>query len=230
VAGEQERIDARYRERDASAALTGFWTLRNPAVLHIAQERERIVLRALKQAGIELHAARLLDLGCGLGVEFANLLRWGANVDGLYGIDLMHSRLLAARERSGAALAQASGAALPFADASFDLVCQNVVFSSIVDADMRRATAAEMLRVLRPGGSVLWYDARRTRSTDPHFRALPQAEVEQLFPGLRWHFQTLTVDMGVLVRAERWLGAWALPLLDGLTPLRTHLLGLGRKG
>jgi SAM-dependent methyltransferase len=226
---ELERAAARYRERDTSAALTGFWTLRNPAVLHVAQERERRVLRALQHAGVELHGARVLDLGCGLGVEFANLLRWGATLDGLYGIDLMHSRLFAARGRSGAALAQASGAALPFADASFDLVCQNVVFSSIVDAATRRATAAEMLRVLRPAGSVLWYDARHSRAKDPHFRALPQAEVEQLFPGVRWHFQTLTIDMGVLVRAERWLGAWALPLLTGLRPLRTHLLGLGHK-
>jgi SAM-dependent methyltransferase len=226
---ELDRAAARYRERDASAALTGFWTLRNPAVLHIAQERERCVLSALKQAGVELHGARLLDLGCGLGVEFANYLRWGASVEDLFGIDLMHNRLLAARARSGAALAQASGAALPFADASFDLVCQNVVFSSIVDAGTRRATAAELLRVLRPGGSLLWYDARRSRSTDPHFRALPQHEVEALFPGVRWAFSTLTIDMGVLVRAERWLGGWSLPLLDGLAPLRTHLLGLGRR-
>lgn len=229
MADEQDRIDTRYRERDASAALTGFWTLRNPVVLHIAQERERAVLRALGRAGLELATLRLLDLGCGLGVEFANFLRWGAHVDGLHGVDLMHARLRAARACSGARLVQASGAALPYPDASFDLVCQNVVFSSIVDAAMRRATAAEMLRVLRPGGSLLWYDARRTRATDPHFRALPQTEVEQLFPGVRWHFQTLTTDLGVLVRAERWLGAWALPLLDGLAPLRTHLLGLGRR-
>lgn len=228
-AHELERVRQRYAERDASPALTGFWTLRNPVVLHISQERERAVLRALTAAGIELTDKRVLDVGCGLGVEFANLLRWGAQVEGLYGIDLMHARLQAARDRSGAALAQASAAALPFADASFDLVCQNVVFSSIVDDAMRRATAAEMQRVLRPGGALLWYDAHRTRSTDPHFRAVPQAEVERLFPGVRWSFQTLTVDVGVLVRAERWLGRGVLPLLDALAPLRTHLLGLGRR-
>lgn len=87
-----------------------------------------------------------------------------ARPDGLVGVDLMHARRVAARERSGAALLQASGSALPFADASFNLVCQNVVFSSIVDDATRRATACEMLRVLRPGGSMLWYDAARTGS------------------------------------------------------------------
>lgn len=224
---EIDRIQDRYRERDASVALSGFWTLRNPVVLHIAQERERVVLQELARAGLDLSSVRLLDVGCGSGVEFANLQRWGARTDGLVGVDLMHARLMAARERSGAALVQASGSALPFADASFDLVCQNVVFSSIVDDATRRATACEMLRVLRPGGSVLWYDAFRTRSRDPHFRAVPRADVESLFPELSWSFRTLTTDVGIAARAERLLGGWALPVLDGSRLLRTHLVGLG---
>ena len=36
---ELDRIQRRYQERDASASLTGYWTLRNPVVLHLAQER-----------------------------------------------------------------------------------------------------------------------------------------------------------------------------------------------
>lgn len=226
---ELDRAAARYRERDASSALTGFWTLHNPVVLHAVQEREGLVLRMLARAGVELHDARVLDVGCGLGLEFANLLRWGAGVEGLFGIDLMHERLRAARVRSGAGLARASAAALPFADACFDLVCQNVVFSSIIDAATRRDTAAEMQRVLRPGGWLLWYDAFRARGADPHFRAVPRAEVEALFPALRWTFATLTSDIGITQQLHRSLGAWSLPLLDATGLARTHLLGLGQR-
>jgi SAM-dependent methyltransferase len=226
---ELDRAAARYRERDASAALTGFWTLRNPVVLHAAQERERVALRLLAAVGADLAKGRVLDVGCGFGIEFANLLRWGVRPQALFGIDLMHERLLAARHGSVAALVQGSGTALPFADASFDLVCQNVVFSSIVDAGARRASATEMLRVLRPGGRLLWYDAFRTRATDPHFRAVPRAEVEALFPGVRWTFRTLTSDIGVTQRLHRALGGWSLVLLDATGLARTHLLGLGRK-
>lgn len=226
---EADRVQRRYQERDASDVLTGFWTLNNPVVLHILQERERVLLPMLAQAGVDLGSARVLDVGCGMGIEFANFQRWGATLGGLVGVDLMLPRLVAARARTGVAVVQASGAALPYADASFDLVCQNVVFSSIVEAGMRRATAAEMLRVLRPGGWLLWYDAHRSRATDAHFRPVPRAEVEALFPGVDWTFRTLTSDVGIAVRAQRLAGARVLPLLDGLRLLRTHVLGLGRR-
>lgn len=223
---ELDRAAARYRERDASASLTGFWSLRNPAVLHVAQERERVALQLIAEAGLELPALRVLDVGCGFGLEFVSLLRWGARPEALIGVDLLHERLRAARDMSPAALVQASGTALPLRDASVDLVCQNVVFSSIVDEPARRATAAEMQRVLRPGGWLLWYDAFRSRARDPHFRPVPRAEVEALFPAVRWTWRTLTSDIGIAARVRRVPGA--LALLDASGLARTHLLGLGR--
>lgn len=226
---EIERIQRRYEERDANAALTGFWSLGSPAVLHAVQERERLVLAALAARAIDLRALRVLDVGCGLGVEFPNYLRWGSAAANLVGVDLSHERLLHAARRFGVPVVQASGAALPFTDASFDLVVQNVVFSSIVDDSMRRATAGEMLRVLRRGGHLLWYDAFRTRSSDLHFRTVPRAEICSLFESVDWSFHTLTSDLGITVRAQRWFGDWSLPLLDGCRVLRTHLLGLGVK-
>lgn len=226
---ETERIQRRYEERDASAALTGFWSLGNPAVLHAAQERERCVLAALAARAVDLRALRVLDVGCGLGLEYPNYLRWGVAAANVVGVDLSYARLANAVRRFGMPVVQASGVALPFADASFDLVVQNVVFSSIIDDTMRRATAAEMLRVLRPHGHVLWYDACRSRGRDPHFRSVPRAEVCALFAGIDWSFATLTSDIGITVRAQRWLGGWSLPLLDACRVLRTHLLGLGVK-
>lgn len=223
---ELERAAARYRERDASAALSGFWSLRHPAVLHVAQERERVALRLIAHAGLDLASLRVLDVGCGPGLELASLLRWGVRPEALFGIDLSRERLQAARGMAPAALACASATALPLADASFDLLLQNVVFSSIVEPAARRACAAEMRRVLRPGGWLLWYDAFRSRARDPHFRPVPRAEVQALFPDLAWTWRTLTSDIGIASRARRVPGAMAL--LDASGLVRTHLLGLGR--
>lgn len=228
---EHERIQQRYVERDASAALTGFWRLDNPVVLHLAQERERVALALLAEAGLALaRCQRVLDVGCGGGGEFALLLRWGARLDALVGADLMLPRLQLAQRQWGPRFAVASGAALPFADASVDVVVQNVVFSSIVDDALRRQVAAEMLRVLRPGGFVFWYDAERSRNRDPHFRDVPRADLESLFPGLQWRQRRLSTHLGLLRRAHALAGRAGMAALELAGPLlKTHLLALGHK-
>ena len=87
---------------------------------------------------------------------------------------------------------------------------------------------AEPRRVLRSGGWVLWYDAARTRGRDPHFRPVPRNEVESLFPGVRWHWQRLSSDLGLLRRVADVLGEPGMQALDATGLFRTHLLGLGR--
>ena len=226
---EMDRIRNHYRERDASPALTGFWTLRNPVALHLAQERERVVLNVLTEATIDLAQSRVLDVGCGMGQELVNLVRWGAATTELFGIDLMHERLAIAQRGAPAALVQAGADAMPFPDASFDVVCQNVVFSSIIDRTVRRAAAAEMLRVLKPGGWLLWYDAERTRGNDRHFSPVPMPEVRALFPGLPLAFRRLTTDLGLLTRIHAAAGARGMALLDLSGAFKTHVLVWGRK-
>ena len=227
---EIDRIQQRYLERDASKTLSGFWTLTNPVVLHLAQERERVAIAALSQhPGVDLRNARILDIGCGGGAEFANYLRWGAAINNLVGIDLMLPRLHEAKRRFQVGVINASGAALPFADASFDLVCQNVVFSSIIEAEMKAQVSREMLRVVRPGGLVVWYDAFRTRSRDAHFRAVPMDEVQRLFPGIRFATRRVTTDLGLLNRLHAAFGAHALPLFDVFGLFKTHVFAVGVK-
>ena len=234
---EIERIQQRYAVRDASSAFTSFWTLTNPVVLHLAQERERVALAMLAGQGVDLSSARILDVGCGAGGEFANWLRWGAPLQGLFGVELMLPRAQAAQRVWGARVVNASGAALPFADASFDVVAQNVVFSSIIDDTLRQQVAQEMLRVLRPGGWLLWYDAARTRAytrsrarnRDPHFLDVPASALRALFPGVPLQLQRLTTHLGLLRRVHALLGARGMAALDITGLFKTHLLALGRK-
>ena len=50
--------------------------------------------------------------------------------------------------------------ALALPDGAFDLACCFTVFTSIHDAGMASRVAAELDRVLAPGGAVVWYDFR----------------------------------------------------------------------
>ncbi|HEY3108540.1 MAG TPA: methyltransferase domain-containing protein, partial [Chloroflexota bacterium] len=95
-------------------------------------------------------AALILDAGCGTGGNAALLERHGRFV----GVDLSDLALELAAERGRRPLARASVAALPFPDATFDLVTSfEVLYHRAVGDDV--AALAELRRVLRPGGNLL---------------------------------------------------------------------------
>ncbi len=102
-------------------------------------------------------ARRVLDVGCGAGhwgQRLATLLAPEAHV---VGVDHEEGFLDAARARAAGRPQRfeylaGRAEALPFADASFDLVTAQTVLIHVADA---RVALAEMARVCRPGGVVL---------------------------------------------------------------------------
>jgi SAM-dependent methyltransferase len=89
---------------------------------------------------------RTLDLGCGEGRVGAELERRGYTV---VGVDSSPGMVALARERHEAHVADA--AALPFEDASFDLV---VAYMSLMNLDDLGGGVREAGRVLEPGGRL----------------------------------------------------------------------------
>ena len=93
------------------------------------------------------HVRRILDCGCGTGANLALLNRFGR----AYGFDLSAVGVRLGRQAGGTLLARASVGAIPFPDASFDIVTSFDVLYSLDDRT-ERAAIAEMFRVLAPGG------------------------------------------------------------------------------
>lgn len=93
---------------------------------------------------------RALDVGCGEG-RFCRLM--AAHGIAATGVDPTAPLIAEARRRDPAGdYRVAGGEALPFADASFDLVVSYVALLDIPDL---AAAIAEMARVVVPGGTVL---------------------------------------------------------------------------
>src|SRR5215207_5502117 len=117
------------------------------------QEREGHVLQLLDRHGlVPLAGKKILEVGCGTGKWLVDLIAWGADPDMLFGVELLQASAARARRLCppGVTIECGNAAEHSFAPHSFDIVLQATVFTSVLDAEIKQAMAAEVLRVLRP--------------------------------------------------------------------------------
>lgn len=117
--------------------------------------------QALAGAGLTA-GARLLDIAVGTGLTAREARRLVGEGGRVVGLDSSAGMLLQA-QRSDAAhdLVQGRAEALPFADASFDVVSMGYALRHVDDLVV---AFAECRRVLRPGGTVIVLELVRPQS------------------------------------------------------------------
>lgn len=165
----------------------------------------------------------VVDVGCGSGYSLPKLAQRFAPRE-LIGVDIDPQMLEAARAEAAhagvaARLVEASNTRMPLADASVDLLFCHQTFHHIVEQEQ---ALAEFLRVLKPGGLLLFAESTRRyihswiiralfrhpmevqRSAPEYLQMLRQAgflvpEAQVSYPYLWWS----RGDLGIL---ERWFG------------------------
>jgi SAM-dependent methyltransferase len=223
---EEERIRAAYAARVGEScyaeSLAGRFQL---------QERERHVLRLLDRYGLmPLPGRKILEVGCGTGKWLRDLVAWGADPENVFGVELLQASAARARRLCSQAVTIECGnaAELHFPSESFDIVLQATVFTSVLDQDMKGAIAAEMMRVLRPDGVILWYDFFWKNPRNPYVQPVTRNEITRLFPGCSLDLRRVSLA-APLARflAPRW---WAgCSILSRVPSLCTHYLGAIRR-
>ena len=222
VTGPENAEITRYYEQRRETGVLSRYSLFRPGSLFRMQSFERDMLATLFRHGrTQMSTYQMLDIGCGNGAFLRRLVSWGADPRNLAGIELVSERVAAGRRYDPSLdIREGDARKLPFESASFDIVFQNTVFSSIIDRRTRRQIADEMERVLRPGGLVVSYDFRVARDRR-HTRPLRVAELITLFPGFAADARRVTL-VPPLARALAG-HSWVLcTLLELIPPLRTH--------
>ena len=196
-----------------------------------AWERERDLLALLsEQRLLPLSDKKILEVGCGTGRWLRDLITWGADPASVYGVELLEASAARARRLCPPQVTIECGnaAQLRSAPDSFDIVLQAGLFSSVFDDTMKHAMATEILRVLRPGGIVLWYDFCLTNPQNPYVQPIADGEISRLFPGcpVELHRVSLAAPL-VRVLAPRSFRMCAV--LSRVSALCTHYLGVLRK-
>ncbi len=220
---ERDRLIAAYQRRPGKTV--GPYSFADVAYLFAAQERERLTLRALRRAGaLPLTGRDILDVGCGNGRWLRDLVRWGAEPARVTGVDALEDRIVEARTLLPASvtLRHADAGALPFPDASFDIVIQCMMMSSVLDAGIRRRIAAEMVRVLKPGGFILWQDFTINNPRNADVRGVPPRELAVLFPSCRTRLKRVfpPPQLIKMVAPVSWTAAYLMSRLPALCTSR----------
>lgn len=226
---EDERIIQAYQRRGERVLYIGsFFGYESLAHLIRMQERHRETLRLLAAHGFHpLENMRILDVGCGDGNMLRQLLQWGVSPQLLAGIELRSEPVEKALHLNpNLDIRCGSATKLPWPDAAFDLACQHTVFTSILDSLMRQQIAAEMARIIRPGGAILWYDFIYDNPHNPDVRGVKAKEIKKLFPEFKQYLHRITLAPFVARRLPESLLSVLYPLLSAIPLLRTHYLGL----
>ena len=125
----------------------------------------------------------VLDVGCGRGLLLAGAAKQlttgtATGIDVWSNVDMGGNSEAETRHNlelegvSGRCELVSKGAqAMPFADASFDVIVSNLCLHNIYDRPTRKQALHEIVRVLKPGGVALISDYKRTSEYAAEFSA-----------------------------------------------------------
>ena len=123
--------------------------------------RDKAVRKKLIELAAPAPAEKVLDVGCGTGT-LAIALKQRVGTGEVHGIDASPEMVQVAKEKadrdsSNVDFRAALIEALPFPDASFDLVTSSLMLHHLPD-DLKAKGFREILRVLKPGGRFVAMD------------------------------------------------------------------------
>ena len=143
------------------------WAADNPGNAAI---RGEVLAHLLRLAAPEIaEDGDILDAGCGNGWWLRALAESGLKPERLYGIDIQPERVARAREAvPGGTIAVGDTRNMRFPDASFTVVLQLTLLSSLGSLSAIRESLGEGVRVLAPGGLLVIYEPRVPNPLNRH--------------------------------------------------------------
>lgn len=230
VAIERERIQVEYRRR-AREVNSELYATSQPASRFMLERRNRTAARMLRRLSVFPKLGdQCLEVGYGEVGWLRELLAWGVSEADLHGIELSAERAGKARQHLPVAdLRIGDAVELPWKDQAFQLVVASTLFTSVLDNEVRRLIANEIVRVLAPDGALLWYDFAYNNPRNKNVRGIGRAEIKNLFPTLKGNIRAVTLapPLTRLIAPRSWALAAAF---EAIPILRTHLIGVLIKG
>ncbi len=226
---EKDRIENIYYKYSSSQKYTYKWSNTRLGNQLIEKERFIKIKNLFKSNSIELKNKIIIDIGCAGGNTISLLKNLGASEKNICGIDLREKRLNIAKKSFPKANFELMDARkIKFPDQSFDFINVFTVLTSILDSDHRHSVSKELVRILRPGGYILYYDFRFNNPFNKNVRGIKLEEIKLLFPNMEKDLKLITV-FPPMIRMLSGLAKNLYPVFSKTSFLKTHYLSLIKK-
>lgn len=219
-----DRLRQEYKDRVSRLADSSRYSLENPAYRFGIENRRAALTKLLVRNGLKnLEEKLVLEIGCGSGGVLHEYEQLGIPQSSLIGIDLLFDRLEVAHiTLPDAGVCNADGQKLPFPDHCFDFILQYTAFSSILDTQIKKNMAVDLIRALKLNGTVIWYDFW-WNPTNRQTRGINRLEIRSLFPNCTFSFQKITLAPPITRRILSFSTGLA-NILESLKIFNTHFL------
>ena len=156
-------------------------------------------------------------------------MQWEAKPENLYGVDLLQERINVANNISpNINFLCGNAESIAFNDKFFDIITQFTCFTSILDPEMKKNIAKEMMRLLKDDGIILWYDFRYNNPKNNDVKGIKKAEIKDLFPNCSYDFNLITLAPPI-ARKLALVSYLSCYLLSKIPILKTHYLIIIKK-
>lgn len=210
------KIKAQYSSRDQSGDLY------DSDYSKLADEER---LKTMKEMlGSVSHDSTIIEIGAGQGGNVPMLEACGFKTGHIFLNELLPDRIKMAEERFPQ-LKMYPGNVLDIDfKKQFDFVFQSTVFTSILDDSDRKKVAEKMWQILKPGGSILWYDFVYNNPLNRNVRKVSLHELKTLFPdSVKTTVRRVTLAPPIGRRVGKLYKVFNVPFL------RTHIFAVIRK-
>ena len=174
-------IIERYNERDKNSVLQAKYDSLYQKNLINEQEKEfKSIIKNRFQ--LSMNKLKFIEIGAGTGINNDFVKRIGFSDINVFANEINPGRIKILRKRFSE-INVIEGDALDLSyKASFDIVMQSNVFTSIPDEKVRLLLAKKMFSMLLDGGIILWYDFIFDNLRNPDVRKVTKNDIIKVFP------------------------------------------------
>ena len=221
----EERIKSQYEARKTDERVRRIESGRYATFNRCMKvERETIYEKLLRDVHANLRRVYLIEIGAGGGHNLQFFNKIGIPWQNIWANEILADRGEGLRRSlpDEAHIVIENAINLQYKE-KFDVVFVSTVFTSILDDDDKNDLAANMWKMLKPGGRVLWYDFKYNNPSNRDVKGVGRTEITRLFPlASEFIFQNVTLAPPIGRKVGKLYN-----VLNRLFPfLRTHIIAL----